>query len=52
MKELFGPGVRGLGVLFLVLVASACASHQAVKCDAHLEPINPAQPKAAAGTAK
>jgi hypothetical protein len=52
MKGSLGTGVRCFGFLFLVLIASACASHHAVKCDAHLEPINPAQPKAAAGTAK
>ncbi len=52
MKRSLSTGVRGLGVLLLVLVASACASHHAARCDAHLEPINPAQPKTAAGTAK
>jgi hypothetical protein len=52
MKGLFGAGVRCFGVLFLVLTATACASHHGVKCDAHLEPINPALSKAVAGTAK
>ncbi len=52
MKGSFGTGARCVGILFLVLIASACASHHEVKCDAHLEPINPAQPKAVPGTAR
>jgi hypothetical protein len=52
MKGSFVAGARCLGVLFLVLTTSACASHHEVKCDAHLEPINPAQPKAVPETPK
>jgi len=52
MKASFDAGVRGLGFLFLVLIASACASPHRVKCDAHLETVNPAQPKAVPGTPK
>jgi hypothetical protein len=52
MKGLFGTSVRCMGVLFLVLIASACASHHRVKCDARLEPINPAQPKTILGSPK
>jgi hypothetical protein len=52
MKRSFGAGVWRFGVLFLVLIASACVSRHGVKCDAHLEPINPVQPTAATGTAK
>jgi hypothetical protein len=50
MKGSFGTGVRCLGILFLVLSARACASHHGVTCYAHLEPINPAQPKTVQGT--
>lgn len=52
MKGSLGTGVRCLGMLFLVLIASACASHHEVKCDARLVPINPALPKAVPGTAR
>jgi hypothetical protein len=31
-----------VGILFL---ASACASHARIKCNAHLEPINPPHAK-------
>lgn len=37
----------GISLLLVLALASACASHHRVRCDSHLEAINPPHPKLA-----
>ena len=47
--------MRVLGAMaawLVLLLAAGCASHRAVRCDAHLVPINAPHPKPAAEARK